>query len=79
MAMIELQSKRPSEMIATVVNILEAYSWFTKIADVCTLLLRKHTVISGLRKRNVLHAGTLEELKAPLPERACGVKDTVFF
>jgi hypothetical protein len=71
MAMIELQSDRPSEMIATVLSVLKAYSWSTKIADVCTQLLREH----DLHKRNVLDAGTLEELKAL--ERAFGVKDTV--
>jgi hypothetical protein len=75
MAMIELQSERPSEMIATVVNVLKAYSWSTKIADVCTQLLREHAAKYDIHKRNVLDAGTLEELKGL--ERAFGVKDTV--
>jgi hypothetical protein len=74
-AMIELQSERPSEMIATVVNVLKTYSWSTKIADICTQLLRDHAAKSDLHKRNVLDAGTLEELKAL--ERVFGVKDTV--
>jgi hypothetical protein len=75
MAMIELQSEHPSEMIATVVNVLKSYSWSTKIADICTQLLREHAAKYGLHKRDVLDAGTLEELKAL--ERVFGVKDTV--
>jgi hypothetical protein len=74
MVMIELQSEHPSEMIATVVNVLKAYNWSTKIADVCTQLLREHAAKSDLHKRGVLDAGALEELKAL--ERAFGV-DTV--
>lgn len=75
MAMIELQSERPSEMIATVVNVLKAYNWSTKIVDVCAQLLREHAAKSDLHKRSVLDAVSLEELNAL--ERAFDVKDSV--
>jgi polyhydroxyalkanoate synthesis regulator phasin len=74
-AMIEVQPHRPSEMIATVMNVLRDYSWSAKIAVVCTQLLREHATKSDIHRRTILDAGTLEELKAL--DGAFGVRDAV--
>lgn len=63
LAMVELQSDRPSELVATVMTVLKEYEWSNQMTLVCLGILGNHRVELDGTDENVLKAtGVIEQL-----------------